>query len=226
MPMKDSYRHLYQKSRAHLEKGEVGLAIHALQEALQLEPDDTFIWEEIFKLCMLAGSTRNALVAAFELRRIDGNNPNYVYMHGIASLTDGQVEAAAEILEDALRRVPRALEVRRALAQSYEILDKPERMRELLEEGVEQSPTEPAVVNDLAVYLLQQGEEGKRRAEPLLRRVLKVHPGDEATHLNLALVLAERDAPAARQHAQRALRSQEESIREQAQQLLTMLGGA
>jgi DNA-binding GntR family transcriptional regulator len=70
-----------------------------------------------------------------------------------------------------------------------------------------------------------QGAEGKRRAEPLLRRVLKAHPSDLATHLNLALALAERDAAAARQHASRAVRSTEQEIREQAQRLLSLLGG-
>jgi predicted Zn-dependent protease len=224
--MKDSYRHLYAKSQAHLEKGEVGLAVHTLQEALELEPDDTFLLEELFKLCMLAGSPSSALAVALELRRINEYSPHYLYLHGLAALTDGKVEEAALLLEDTLRCVPDSLEVRRALAQTYEVLDRHPRVRELLEAGVAQHPTEPSVVNDLALHLMQHEPDGKRRAEPLLRRVLEAHPEDEATHFNLALALLESNPAAARQHARHAARSEDEDLREQARRMLSQLGDA
>jgi hypothetical protein len=53
--------------------------------------------------------------------------------------------------------------------------------------------------------------------------VLSAHPDDLATHLNLALSLADRDAEAALEHADRAKESPELAIREQAQRLYQLL---
>ncbi len=223
MKVRAAYREQWERSRAHLEKGELGLAIEALREAIALQPRDTFLWEEVFKLCMLGGSTRNALVAAFKLRELDAHNANYVYMHGIASLVDGQLDEASTILEDALRRAPDSLEVRRALAQTYEALRRPEHALQLLEQALERYPTEPGLVNDLAVHYLGQ-PDGKPRAERILQRLLAKHPEDAAAHLNLALALLEKAPIEARAHAQRAIQADDASIREQAQKLLDMLG--
>lgn len=223
--MKDATRQIFEKSRAHLQKGEVGRAVHVLKDAIRLEPDNTQLWEEMFKLCMVAGSPTSAIAAAFELRRIDGMSANYAYMHGVATLAAGQVREAAAILEDAQRRAPHVAEIRRALAQTYELLKQPERVRELLEGVVAERPDDPDAVNDYAVFLMKEGVEGKRRAVPHLRRVLEKHPDELGAHLNLALALADEDAEAARPHARRALESSDESIREQAQRLFRLLGG-
>lgn len=222
--MKESYRHHVERSRAHLLKGEVGLAIEALREALADNMEDPFLWEEIYKLSMLGGHGHNALVSAFKLRELDGNNPNYVYMHGMASLIAGQIEEAAQILEDALRRVPGSAEVRRPLAQAYELLGNKARAVELLEEAVQLDPTEPGPANDLATHYLAEGAEGKAKAERLLRPVLRAHPEELSAHLNMALALAERDPATARGHARKALKATEEDVRGQAQRLLELLG--
>ncbi|SEU22030.1 MULTISPECIES: tetratricopeptide repeat protein [Stigmatella] len=221
--MKPSAKRLFAQSRAHLEKGEVGKAVHVLKQAIAEEPDDVSLWAEMYRQCMLAKSPQSALSAARELRRIAPTEPNYIYMHGIAALTSGQAQEAATLLEEALQRLPQATHVRRTLVQVLEALKKPERAREILQEAVDRAPTDPVAVNDLAVLLLKQGEQGKRDAEPLLRRVLSAHPDDLATHLNLALSLADRDAEAALEHADRAKESPELAIREQAQRLYQLL---
>jgi predicted Zn-dependent protease len=223
--MKDTTRQLFEKSRTHLQKGEVGLAVHVLKEAIREEPANVGLWEELFKLCMLAGSPTSAVVAAFELRRLDGVSANYVYMHGVASLAAGQAKEARDILEDARRRAPQSREVLRALAQTYDVLKQPERVRGLLEEAVRAHPEDADVGNDYAVFLMKQGEEGKARAEPLLRRVLEVHSDNLAAHLNLALALADWDPDTARLHARRAIEAREAGIRDQALRLHRLLGG-
>lgn len=223
--MKDATRQIFEKSREHLKKGEVGRAVHVLKEAIHLEPDNAQLWEEMFKLCMLAKSPKSAIAAAFELRRIDGVSANYAYMHGVATLAAGQPQEAVQILEDARRRAPHVADIRRALAQTYEILKQPERVRELLESVVAERPDEPDGVNDYAVFLMRQGEEGKARAVPHLRRVLDKHPDHFGAHLNLALALADADSDAARPHARRALESPDKGIRDQAQRLFRLLGG-
>lgn len=221
--MKESAKRLFEQSRAHLDKGEVGKAVHVLKQALAEEPNDVSLWAEMYRQCMLAKSPQSALAAARELRRLAPNEPNYIYMHGIAALTSGQAQEAAPILEEALKLAPQATQVRRTLAQVLEALKQPERARQVLQEGVDRNPTDPVAVNDLAVHLLKRGAEGKQQAEPLLRRVLEAHPEDLATHLNLALALADRDPEAALEHADRAKEAPELSIREQAQRLYQLL---
>lgn len=223
--MREVYKELWEKSRAHLEKGELGMALGAVRDALELAPDDAMLWEELFKLSMLGGMVKNTLIAAFQLREIDGNNVNYIYMHGIASLVNGQVEEAAKILEHALDRAPGSLEIRRALAQAYEVLKQPDRVRMLLEEAVAQSPTHADAVNDLAVhYLGLPGGEGKPKAEIILRRLLDVYPDQPAANLNLAIALYPQDPEGARRHAAIAARSESADIRQQAERLIAKLG--
>ncbi|AKQ69933.1 TPR domain protein, putative component of TonB system [Myxococcus hansupus] len=221
--MKAAARRLLQQSHAHLEKGEVGRAVHVLKEALGLEPEDLSLWEEMYRLCMLAGSPRSALFASAELRRLAPHSADFAYRHGIAALADGQVEEALAALGDALARAPDSVEVRRALAQVHGALGEPARALALLEEAVALRPTEPDPVNDCAVLLCQQGVEGKRRAVPLLQRVLTAHPQCTPAHLNLALALADTDVAAARAHAQQATRSDDVDVAAQARRLLATL---
>ncbi len=221
--MKAAARRLLEQSHAHLEKGEVGRAVHVLKEALGLEPEDVSLWEEMYRLCMLAGSPRSALFASAELRRLAPDRADFAYRHGIAALADGQVEEALSALGDALAGAPESVEVRRALAQVLGALGESERALTLLEEAVALRPTEPDAVNDLAVLLCQQGAEGKGRAVPLLRRVLAAHPECTPAHLNLALALVDTDGASARVHAQRAARSEDVDIAAQARRLLATL---
>ncbi|MHB8877909.1 MAG: tetratricopeptide repeat protein [Myxococcaceae bacterium] len=217
---KKRWKELHERSRQHLAKGEVGLAAHVLVEAINLAPDEPSLYVDMVKIALIAGSTRDALNAAFELRRIEPFNPQHVYLHAMASMAAGEVPAAKRILEEALEKVPQSWEVRQALAQVSKLLKENARAEELLREAVDLAPTEPGPVNDLALMHLERNEGAKARA--LLEKVAAAHPEHLGTRLNLALACAQLgDEEAVREHALAAKKSEEPEVREQAERLLS-----
>lgn len=216
------WQQLHAKSRQHLAAGEVGLAAHVLVEAINLRPDEPSLYVDLVKVALLAGSTKDALNAAFELRRIEPYNPQHVYLHAMASMAAGDLPAAKRILEEALEKVPGSWEVRQALAQVVALFKEPARAEQLLREAVDLAPTEPGPANDLALILLGRNEGARARA--VLQRAAAAHPGHLGTQLNLALACVQaQDKAAAKGHALAAQKSDEPSVREQAERLLKQL---
>ena len=219
---KKRWSELHDQSRRHLAAGEVGLAAHVLVEAINLAPDEPSLYVDLVKIALLAGSTKDALNAAFELRRIEPYNPQHVYLHAMASMAAGDLAAAKRILEEALEKVPGSWEVRQALAQVAALTHEPERAEALLREAVDLSPTEPGPANDLA--LIHLGRREFAQARVVLGKAAAAHPEHLGTQLNLALACAQaEDKEAAKRHAEAARKSDEPSVREQAERLLKRL---
>lgn len=207
------------KAREQLLNGDVGLAAHTLVEAVHQAPDEPSLYVDLIQVCLLAGSPKDALKAAFELRRIDGNDAHYAYLHAMASLAAGDVHAARHILEESLRKAPGSWEVRQSLAQVLRLQKDQARAQQLLEEAVALAPAEAGPVNDLAVLLLEKNQGGK--AVSSLQRLVASKPDELGARLNLALALAQEGKKEdARPHAQAAAKSADKAIAEQAARLL------
>ena len=216
------WQQLKTRAREQLTHGDVGLAAHTLVEAIALEPDEPSLYVDLIQVCLLAGSTSDALKAAFELRRIDPNNAKYAYLHAMASLAGGDVHAAHHILEEALRKAPDSWEARQSLAQVMRLKKDDDRAQRLLEEAVTLAPTEEGPVNDLAVLLLEKKQPGS--AVKPLQRLLKSKPNEAGAQLNLALALVQLGKKSdAKPHAQAASASTDPAIAEQAERLLRQL---
>ena len=210
------------RAREQLLNGDVGLSAHTLVEAVALAPDEPSLYVDLIQVCLLAGSPKDALKAAFELRRIDPSNAKYAYLHAMASLAGGDVHAAKHILEEALRKSPDSWEARQSLAQVLRLQKDGARAQVLLEEAVELAPAEEGPVNDLAVLLLEKNEGA--RAVKALERLLSTRPNELGARLNLALALTQSGKKeAARPHAQAAAKSADKAIAEQATRLLEQL---
>lgn len=211
------------KGREQLLNGDVGLAAHTLVEAVHLAPDEPSLYLDLIKVCLLAGSPKDAVKAAFELRRIEPNNPEYSYVHAMASLAAGDLHAARHILEDSLRKAPDAWEVKQSLAQVLRLQKEDPRAEALLIDAVTIVPTEAGPVNDLAVLLLEKNE-GARAVKPL-EALIASKPNELGARLNLALALVQSGKkPEAKPHAEAAAKSTDKAIAEQAARLLQQLG--
>lgn len=217
-----SWQALKTKAREQLLHGDVGLSAHTLVEAVALAPDEPSLYVDLIQVCLLAGSPKDALKAAFELRRIDPNSAKYAYLHAMASLAGGDVHAAKHILEEALRKAPDSWEARQSLAQVLRLQKDEPRARTLLEEAVALAPGEEGPVNDLAVLLLEKNEAA--HAVPLLEKLVKAKPSALGARLNLALALLQLGKKAdAKPHAQAAAKSPDKAIADQAVRLLGQL---
>ena len=217
-----SWQALKTKAREQLLAGDVGLSAHTLVEAVRLAPDEPSLYVDLIQVCLLAGSAKDALKAAFELRRIDPHSAKFAYLHAMASLAAGDVHAAKHILEESLRKAPNSWEARQSLAQVLRLQKDDSRALQLLEEAVRLAPTEEGPVNDLAVLLLEK-QQAARAVGPL-EQLLAVKPDQTGAHLNLALALVQEGKQAqARLHAQAAAKSDDTAIADQARRLLEQL---
>lgn len=205
-----------------LERGEVGKAAEALIDAIELAPREAHLYEQLIRVTLLAGSTQTAVSAAVELRRLDGENAQYAYLHAVASLAHGDVDGAQTVLEEALRFAPDSWELRQALAQTWRAKKQDGKALALLEEAVRRAPDAPGPVNDYATLLIERGQVADARIA--LERAERSHPDDGGLQLTLALAcvkLGEREA--AKVHAQNASRVEDADVKAQAVQILAML---
>jgi tetratricopeptide (TPR) repeat protein len=220
--MPDPHITLLTAARELAGRGDFAKAVQTVLEAIEQEPDDPTLHEEMYRYCMITGSTNSAINAAAELRRIQPKSGNYAYMHGIAMLAAGQLQEAKKILEDALALAPESWEIRQGLAQVLRVLREHPRATQLLEEAVNQNPTQPGPVNDLAVVYLAE-PDGAAKAVRILGKVLEANPDEPGANLNMALALRATNPAVARVHAEKALKSDEDDVREQARRLLKHL---
>ncbi len=216
-----SWKALQARAAEELARGDLEKATHTLVEAAELAPNEPRLYEQLVRVALLDGRTQTAVSAAFELRRLEPYNPQYAYLHAVASMAHGDVEGARGILDEALRHAPKSWEVRQALAQVSRLLKDDARAKALLAEAVALAPTEPGPVNDYALLLLEGDEAGPARAA--LDTALAVHGDDPALNLNAALACAKLgDAEGAVRHAEKA-KAGDGEMREQAERLLAQL---
>ncbi|KFA91468.1 tetratricopeptide repeat protein [Archangium violaceum] len=204
-----------------VQQGQIGKAQQALKKALQRAPRNVELHEEFIKLCIFTNSPKAALPSALELRQLAPKNPNGPYLQGLVMLTSGKVEDARRLFRETLGLAPDSWEARLGLARALQLgTDKDvAQARTLLEEAVARAPTEPGPVNELAVLYLEKPETAAK-AKELLAKVLTVHPDEPGANLNMALALVKTDKAAAAQHARKAQKSTDPSVREQAERLL------
>ncbi|MDY7231528.1 tetratricopeptide repeat protein [Hyalangium rubrum] len=204
-----------------VQQGEIGKAQLALQKALQRAPRKAELHEEFIKLSIFSNNPKAALQSALELRQLDPKNPNGPYLQGLVMLTSGKVEDARRLFREALVLAPDSWEARLGLARALQLGADTDvaQARKLLEEAVARAPTEPGPVNELAVHYLEKPETAAK-AKELLGKVLETHPDEPGANLNMALALAKTDKAAAAQHARKAQKSTDPSVREQAERLL------
>ncbi|HVE85991.1 MAG TPA: tetratricopeptide repeat protein [Myxococcales bacterium] len=204
--------------------GDPGHGADAVGKALLTQPQSTPLHERMVELGLLAGWPQKAIKSAMALRQIDRMNPNYAYMHGVSMLASGLVAEARHILQDALKKVPRSVAVRQALAQAMQLMGEDAPALVLLEETNQAKPGDAGVASDLAVAYLKSGDAGAR-AQRVLKRALEEHPAHPVLHFNLALAQARAgDRAGARASAARAGQAPDPALQERAAALLRSLG--
>lgn len=212
-------------SRVLVKQGQIGQAQLALQKAIQRTPRKPELHEEYIKLCIFANNPKAALNSALELRQLSPKNPNGPYLQGLVMLIGGQVDEARRLFRETLTLAPDSWEAKLGLARALQLGTNkdPEQARKLLEEAVAKAPTEPGPVNELAVLYLEKPETAPR-AKELLAKLLAAHPDEPGANLNMALALVKTDKAASAQHARKAQKSTDPSVREQADRLLKQVG--
>jgi len=212
-------------SRSHAAQGALGLAIQAATQALEKAQGGMLrsVLEDLFKLYLTAGNPEAAKRTAVELRQRVPTHVNYIYLHGLAVMSAGAFREAQDLFEEVVRQSPGSWQALQALAQVHLALQERGLARRRLEEAVALVPTDPGPANDLAILLFQDGSH--ERARPVLEPVLEAHPEDAGTHLNMAVAWFPTDKAVCVRHAKQAFVHGSGTVREQAEQLLSQLGG-
>ncbi|MCP3099841.1 tetratricopeptide repeat protein [Myxococcus sp. K15C18031901] len=211
-------------SRAHAATGGLGLAIQAGTQALDKAQGGLrrAVLEDLFKLYLSAGSPEGAKRSAVDLRKLDPRDVNYVYMHGLATMSAGTFAEAKALFEEVLGASPDSWPARQALAQVHLALNERTQARQVLEAAVARMPTALEPVNDLVLLLLQDDDAARARA--ILEHALATHPKEGALHLYMAMATLLTEPAVAAHHARQAQALGEGHVKEQAGKLVEKLG--
>jgi Flp pilus assembly protein TadD len=216
-----TWKTLQASAADHLTRGDLGKAAHALVEAIELEPTEPRLYEQLIRVTLLGGSTQTAVSAAEELARLSPG-PHASHLHVVSLLAHGDVATAKQVLDAAFALAPDSVELLQASAQVATIEGRPAEALKLLGDAAAWAPRDAVVVNDYALALLaaRRSAEAKALLEPLSAE----HPNNLALRLTLSMVaLTLRDLPAARAHALAAKSSDDPEIRTQAIALVNQL---
>ncbi len=206
-------------------KGLAPKALEYMRQALSRAHDKAEIYPELIKLIILTGDAKGAAQTAAEFRKTSPQSAEGAYLQGLATLLSGDPQGADAPLRDAIALEPGTVEARVALANVRRLLKDPAGELKLLEEANKVDPTAAAPACDLAVhYLSKPAGAGRAQALQVLTPPLAASPEDPNLNLNMALALADTDKARSREHARKAQKSSQPSIREQADRLLASLG--
>jgi cellulose synthase operon protein C len=86
--------------------GNTSAAFNLLDKARQIAPDSPVVLADFVLLAMRAGKSREAVQAAKILLEKQPENPEFQYLFGAASLQNGNIGAAQEILESLMLKRP------------------------------------------------------------------------------------------------------------------------
>ncbi len=206
----------------HLSRGDLGKAAHALVEAIELEPTEPQLYEQLIQVTLLGGSTQTAVSAAEELTRLQPDSPHASHLLVVSLLSQGEVDRAKTVLSEAIARTPASVELLQASAQVATIEQQPARALELLGQAAALAPRDAVVVNDYALSLL--GAKRANEARALLEPLSAANPKNASLRLSLSMVCVSlKDLAAARSHAMAAKDSDDPDTRTQAIALVNQL---
>ncbi len=208
-------------SRAHHAKGERGKALAALAEAIRRSPTERPLFEELFKLCMEAGATKQAAGAAAELLRLDPKNAGYLVMQGEALRVAGRWEEARKAFLSAHELDPDGFAPTLGLGQVARATRDQEQAKIWLERSHATGTSDPRPALELGALLLEMGRES--HAERVLMSAYAHRPEDPRTNLLLARTLKTTDRSRAIAHARKAAKATEPDLKDQAESLLREL---
>jgi cellulose synthase operon protein C len=151
-------------TQAMLEKaqGNASAALDLLNKALSLSPNSTAVLSEIVIAAMRANQARKAVEAAEKLLVLNRNEPEFLYLHGAASLQNGNTDAAQKSLESYMQARPE--DSRGCLALGLALAarrDQIERARQQLWHCLEINPANFEARYQLGLSYKAQGDTAK-----------------------------------------------------------------
>lgn len=159
-----------ERGHCHVELRNAPAAIAALQEAVRLNPTLPASWDMLEQLYRLMGDTAQAAEAGRRLAVLQMLPPEVVMANCL--LVDGDLDPAADVIEDFLRKDPDNVGGLRLLARVRLEAGAAEAAEQALRKALERAPEDEAARYDLVMALLRQEKYAlaRREAERLIAR--------------------------------------------------------
>jgi predicted Zn-dependent protease len=211
-------------ARSLMALNEFGMALSVLNGAVANHPREVPLLQALYDCALMVGQAQRAVDVTRTLEELQPGDPNPVYQRGVALITLGKPDEAAEAIEEAMRRAPAALEPRYALAKIRTLQGKEAEALAMLEELQKAAPRALDPVLDLSRLYLTA--ERPADAERVLRALLEQNPNEPRVNLNLALALSKQGRGAeAKAALERVNAHGNAELREQARKLVAQLSG-
>ncbi len=159
-----SFSRLFQeRGHCHVELRNAPAAIAALEHAVRLSPTLPASWDMLEQLYRLTGDTARAAAAAQHLAVLQQLPPEVVMANCL--LVDGDLDPAAEVMGEFLRKDPGNVGGLRLLARIRLEAGAAEAAEGMLRKALQRAPGDDAVRYDLVMALLKQEKYALARGE-------------------------------------------------------------
>lgn len=161
--------------------GDAQQALRVYKEAVRTNPEDGAAHRRVGDLYFAQGDNDLAITeywAAVDSNARDAANRTQLMLALLVRAGEGDVRRAVKLGEEGLALDPRALDVRKVLAQAEVQRGRSPRGRQILEEGVRVAPEDPRFHVALAEHLLKQGKAPAARQS--IEAALRLDPKNAA----------------------------------------------
>jgi Flp pilus assembly protein TadD len=137
-------------------------------------------------VCIQSGQPGEAKRWADVLQKLESGNADALILSAQAEMQLGNLDAAIEDINDAIKIDPHDLDLRVDLGNLYLQTNRAELARQQFEKVLQQDAKNVQALNGIATYLFTQ--ENYTASETKLNQALRIDPDDPQTKMNLALI--------------------------------------
>lgn len=133
-------------------------AANDFQHSLEIAPTRTDAAEALVTAALSAGDIDKAVLALAEVKKQEGNSEAVGNLGGLIRMAQVDLDGAAEVLRDTIKRFPQSTQTRINLARVLMVQNKPKEAAQLLKEVLQQQPTNLIALTTMVPILLAEGD--------------------------------------------------------------------
>ena len=138
--------------------GDSAGAANDFQHSLEIAPTRTDAAEALVTAALSAGDIDKAVLALAEVKKQEGDLEAVGNLGGLIRMAQVDLDGAAEVLRDTIKRFPQSTQTRINLARVLMVQNKPKEAAQLLKEVLQQQPTNLIALTTMVPILLAEGD--------------------------------------------------------------------
>jgi putative PEP-CTERM system TPR-repeat lipoprotein len=138
--------------------GDSAGAANDLQHSLEIAPTRTDAAEALVTAALASGDIDKAVLALAQVKKQEGDSEAAGNLGGVIRMAQVDLDGAAEVLRDTIKRFPQSTQTRINLARVLMVQNKPKEAAQLLKEVLQREPTNLTALTTMVPILLAEGD--------------------------------------------------------------------